>query len=81
MAVQRVSEGHTGQHSYSREGAEPFAIKSLRETFLAYPAAEQERVRADVIARLRAEAQRGQRQQSALARMAKRVYGVTAEDL
>ena len=76
MALQQTREGISGSHSYSREAAEPFAIRTLRELFLSYPAHEQERIRADVRARLRAEAQRGQRQRSALARMAKHVYGV-----
>jgi len=81
MAMQRTSEGRTGQHSYSREQAEPFAIRTLRETFAAYPPKEQARIRADVIARLRQEATRRQNQPSALARLARQVYGITVEDL
>jgi hypothetical protein len=82
MALQRTTEGRmSGQHSYSREAAEPFAIRTLRQTFLAYGAKEQARIRADVIARLRYEAQRGQRQKSALARLARAVYGIKSEDL
>lgn len=81
MALQHTSEGHTGQHGYSRESAEPFAIQILRATFLAYPVAEQARVKRDVIERLRAEAQRGQKQPSALSRLASRVYGITSKDL
>lgn len=81
MALQRTTEGRSGTHSYSRETAEPFAIRSLRETFESYPPYEQERIRADVIRRLCAETQRGQRQQSALARLARKVYGIKAEDI
>jgi hypothetical protein len=81
MARQRTSEGMSGAHSYSREAAEPFAIKTLRETFLAYPSHAQARIREHVIQRLRDEARRGQRQQSALARLASPVYGIRAEDL
>jgi hypothetical protein len=89
MAMQRTTEGRTGQHSYSRESAEPFAIKSLRETFEAYPPREQERIRAEVKARLQAEARsaefaarddKGRRPGSALARMAWDVYGVRLEN-
>lgn len=90
MALQRTSEGRTGQHSYSREQAEPFAIRTLRETFESYPPREQARIRADVIERLRAEARqhefaakdgKGRRQGSALARLARDVYGITERDL
>ena len=81
MALQRTTEGRTGQHSYSREQAEPFTIRTLRETFAAYPEREQACIRADVIARLRQEATRRQHQPSALARLAEPVYGITSEDL
>lgn len=74
-------EGMSGSHSYSREAAEPFAIKALRETFESYPAAEQARIRADVAQKLRDEARRQQSQSSALARLARAVYGVTTKDL
>ena len=74
-------EGMSGSHSYSREGAEPFAIKTLRETFLAYPEAEQARIRAAVAQKLRDEAARRQNQPSALARLASKVYGIRAEDI
>lgn len=70
-----------GTHSFSREQAEPFAIKTLRETFLAYPAAEQARIRAAVAQKLRDEAARRQSQPSALARLARPVYGITSADL
>jgi hypothetical protein len=90
MALQRTTEGHTGQHSYSREAAEPFAIKGLRETFKSYPPKEQARIRADVIARLRTESRshefaacdgKGRRPGSALSRLAGPVYGITERDL
>jgi hypothetical protein len=88
--MQRTTEGRSGAHSYSREAAEPFAIRTLRETFLAYPLKEQEKIRADVIARLRDEARsrefgarlsNGKRRGSELEKMAWPVYGVKAEDL
>lgn len=91
MALQRTSEGASGSHSYSREAAEPFAIRTLRETFLSYPPKEQERIRESVKARLRDEARHrefgardgrsGRRIGSALARFALAVYGVRLEDL
>lgn len=90
MALQRITEGKTGQHSYSQEAAQPFAIRALRETFLSYPAAEQARIRADAIARLRAERNshefaarddKGRRPGSALARLARDVYGIDERDL
>lgn len=81
MALQRTTEGRTGQHSYSQEGALPFAIRTLRETFLSYPPEAQARIRAEVIARLRDEAQRRQNQPSALAKLAGPVYGIAREDL
>lgn len=83
--MQRTTEGRTGSHGYSQEQALSFAVQSLRETFLSYPPAEQERIRADVKARLIAEARsgefagrddKGRRPGSALARMAWDVYGV-----
>ena len=70
-----------GTHSFSREQAEPFAIRTLRATFLAYPEAEQARIRAAVAQKLRDEAARRQSQPSALARLARAVYGVTTKDL
>mgnify|MGYP003408194393 FL=1 len=70
-----------GTHSFSREQAEPFAIRALRETFLSYPAAEQARIRAAVAQKLRDEAQRRQNQPSALARLARAVYDIRSEDL
>lgn len=90
--MQRTTEGRTGSHGYSQEQALSFAVQSLRETFLSYPPAEQERIRADVKARLIAEARsgefagriandQGRRPGSALARMAWDVYGVRASDL
>ena len=71
----------TTHHSFSREQAEPFAIRTLRATFLAYPEAEQARIRAEVAQKLRDEARRRQNQPSALARLARAVYGVTTKDL
>jgi len=79
MALQRMTASST--NSFSREAAEPFAIRTLREDFAAHPPKEQERIRADVIARLRQEAHRRQNQPSALARLARQVYGITVEDL
>lgn len=76
-------------NALSREQALPFAIRALRETFEAYSPAEQERIRADVARRLRAEAQHhefsarrsdGKRAGSALAQLAWDVYGVRAPD-
>jgi hypothetical protein len=77
----RHTRGMSGAHSYSREAAEPFAIRTLRETFEAYPPKEQARIRAEVRAKLLDETRRGQRQKSALARYARPVYGVKIEDL
>lgn len=91
MALQRTTEGMSGSHTYSREAAEPFAIKSLRETFEAYPPKEQARIRADVRNRLRDEARKAEfaartekgdkRAESALARLAWPVYGIRVRDL
>jgi len=81
MALQRTSEGRTGQHSYTRETARDFEIRTRRADFLAHSPKEQARIRQDVIARLRQEAARGQRQPSALARQAGPVYGIREEDL
>ena len=90
MAMQRTSDGISGAHSYSREAAEPFAIKTLRETFESYPLKEQARIRAKVVAELRAELRsaefaarngHGKRPGSALARYAWPVYGINVEDL
>jgi hypothetical protein len=89
MALQRTTEGRSGAHSYSREAAEPFAIRTLRETFLAYSAKEQERIRESVKRQLRdeqrshefaARTDKGKRQGSALAQLALKVYGVSLED-
>lgn len=89
MALQRTTEGKTGQHSYTREAAEPFAIRILRETFASYPPAAQARIRDSVRAQLLHEARKGEfsartdkgkRQGSALARMAWDVYGVRIEE-
>jgi hypothetical protein len=91
MALQRTTEGKTGQHSYSREAALPFAIQTLRDTFLSYPPHEQARIKADVIQRLRAELHSfefaahtekgGKRPGSALWQLAGPVYGITERDL
>jgi hypothetical protein len=90
MSLQRTTEGRSGAHSYSREQAEPFAIRTLRETFLAYPPKEQEKIRESVKQQLRdeqrshefaARTDKGKRQGSALARMAWDVYGVSEEDV
>lgn len=85
----RTTTSAAGNHSLTREQAEPFAIKALRETFESYPPNEQARIRADVCRRLRDEARKaefaarddkGRRPGSALARLAWSVYGVTVED-
>lgn len=55
MALQRTTDGISGSHSYSREAAEPFAIRTLRETFQSYPAKEQEEIRESVRRQLREE--------------------------
>lgn len=81
MAMQRTTEGKSGQHSYTREGAEPFAIRLLRDMFLSYPPREQERIREDVKQKLAEELHRKQAQPSALFRLARHVYGITAQDL
>ena len=81
MALQRTTEGRTGQHSYSRESARDFEIRTRRADFLAHSPARQAEIRGDVIARLRQELARGQRQPSALARQAGPVYGIKPEDL
>lgn len=79
----------SGTHSFSREQAEPFAIKTLRETFLAYPPQEQERIRAEVRQKLADEARlaefaarlsNGKRPGSALAQLAGPVYGIQVHD-
>lgn len=91
MTTQCTTDGaKSGSHSYSREAAEPFAIRKQRAIFQSYPPAEQARIRADVIARLRSEArgrefqardEKGKQGGSALARLAGPVYGVRPEDL
>lgn len=75
-----------GNHGLTREQAEPFAIQMLRATFLSYPPAEQERIRTDVRRRLADEARSREfsattengrvRHMSALARLARDVYGI-----
>jgi hypothetical protein len=89
--MQRTSEGRSsGQHSYSQEAAQSFAIQQLRDTFLSYPPKEQARIREGVIAQLRDEARshefaacdgKGRRPGSALSRLAGPVYGITERDL
>lgn len=91
MTTQRTTERMSGAHSYTREGAEPFAIRSLRETFESYPPHKQEQIRSEVRQKLIDEARShefaartdrgGKRPGSALARMAWDVYGIRAEDL
>jgi hypothetical protein len=90
MAMQRTSEGFSGSHSLTREQALPFAIRTLRDTFEAYPPAAQAKIKAEVIAKLREEAQHrefgarlanGKRSGSALWQLAGPVYGITAADL
>ena len=91
MALQRTTEGRShGQHGYTREAALPFAIQTLRDTFAAYPPAEQARIKADVIGHLRAELRTsefraclssGKRLGSALWQLAGPVYGITLRDL
>ena len=72
-----------GTHTMSREQAEPFAIQTLRQTFLSYPPKEQARIRADVLQKLRDELRsiEFKRAPSALFRLAGPVYGITREDL
>lgn len=74
----RDTNAASGRYNSSREQSEPFAIRTLRATFLSYPPAEQERIRADVAQKLRDE--RRSREfaaaPSALARLARDVYGV-----
>lgn len=74
-----------GTHSLTQEQAAPIATRNQRAIFLSYPPAAQERIRAEVLQRLRDEARkaefsarddRGRRPGSALARMAREVYGV-----
>ena len=71
----------TGTHSFTRETAEPFAIRQLRADFLAQPARAQTETIARVLSLLKNELRRGQRQPSALAQIARKVYGITAQDL
>lgn len=90
MAMQRTSEGMSGAHSYSREGAEPFAVAQLREQLGAAPPKTQqetiERVRwlarrelrsAEFAARLPG----GKRPGSALTQYLAKVYGIRIEEL
>ena len=86
MALQRTTEGRSSASLPSRESD----IARQRAIFEAYPAAEQERIRADVRARLEAERRsaefsarddKDRRPGSALARVAWQVYGVKVEDL
>ena len=90
MALQCTTEGRSGSHGYSREQAEPFAIRLQKRIFDSYPPKEQERLRQDVIARLRdqqrsrefgARLANGTRRGSELEKMAWPVYGVKIEDL
>ena len=79
----RTLTSAAGNHSLTREAAEPFAIQSLRATFLSYPAHEQARIRNDVIQKLRDELRsiEFKRAPSALFRLAGPVYGITREEL
>jgi hypothetical protein len=92
MALQRTTEGKSSStHSMTREQAQPFAIRSLRDTFLSYPLHEQARIKAEVIAKLRDELRThefaaqtekgGKRPGSALWQLAGPVYGITERDL
>lgn len=71
----------TGSHSFSREQAEPFAIQMLREDFQRQPPRVQTETIARVLRLLADELRRKQSQPSALARLARKVYGITARDL
>ena len=81
MALQRTTEGISSGYSLPRESSESFQVRTLRTTFEAYPPKEQSRIKACVIERLRDELRRNQKQQSALARLARTVYGIKLEDL
>lgn len=79
--MQRTTEGKSGQHSYTREGAEPFAIRALQQEFQRQPARIQTETITRVMRLLADELKRKQAQPSALARLATKVYGVSAQDL
>lgn len=81
MAMQRTTEGKSGQHSYTREGAEPFAIRTLQQDFRSQPARKQTETIDRVLRLLSDELRRQQAQPSALFRLASRVYGIRNEDL
>lgn len=81
MAMQRTTEGKSGSHSYTREGAEPFAIRALQQDFRSQPARVQTETISRVLRLLSDELQRKQVQPSALFRLARTVYGITAQDL
>jgi hypothetical protein len=70
-----------GTHSFTREQAEPFAIRTLQQDFRQQPARAQTETIERVLRLLREEAQRHQNQPSALARLARTVYGVRTGDL
>jgi hypothetical protein len=71
----------SGSHSFSREQAEPFAIRQLQRDFQQQPARAQTETISRVLRLLHDEARRQQNQPSALARLARKVYGIRAEDL
>lgn len=82
MAMQRTSEGRASStHSMTREQAEPFAIRTLQALFQQQTAREQTETIERVLRLLRDERRRHQSQPSALARLAKQVYGIRAGDL
>lgn len=81
MAMQRITQAKSGSHSYTREGAEPFAIRALQQDFRSQPARTQTETISRVLRLLSDELRRRQAQPSALARLARQVYGVTAQDL
>lgn len=70
-----------GTHSFTREQAEPFAIRILQQDFQQQPAMAQTETIIRVLRLLRDEARRHQNQPSALARLARQVYGIHAGDL
>lgn len=71
----------SGTHSFSREQAEPFAIRQLQQDFRRMPAKAQTETLDRVLRLLRDEVRRHQAQPSALARLARTVYGIRATDL
>lgn len=71
----------TGTHSFTREQAEPFAIRALQQDFRSQPARAQTETISRVLRLLKDELRRKQNQPSALFRLATKVYGIRDEDL